>query len=334
MTKPLISIIIPAYNLETLLSKTLDSVLAQSYSNLEIIVVNDGSTDCTGDIINSYSVKDNRIKAIHKENGGVTSARLLGVREATGDWIGFVDGDDYIEPEMYEKLLHNAIAYKADISHCGYQMVFPYRVDYYYNTGCIVKQDRLSGLKDLIQGSYIEPGLWNKLFHKNLFHSLLHGDTIDTSIKINEDFLMNYWLFKASDFAVYEDFCPYHYIVRKNSAANSKINKHKLWDPLRVTQIILGDVPEAVKPVAFERLIRQLINGATMSSTQDPELIKPFRTYARKELRAKQKAVLCGKFSTKLKIMSLWASLWPTSYGFVHTLYAKITGLDKIYDIE
>ena len=136
-----ISVIIPAYNIENYLARTLDSVLAQTYTNLEVIVVNDGSKDGTGAVIDAYAGRDGRIKAIHKENGGVSSARLRGVAEATGDWIGFVDGDDFVEPDMYQRLLDNARIHDAQISHCGYKMVFPSgKIDYYYNSGKLVVQ--------------------------------------------------------------------------------------------------------------------------------------------------------------------------------------------------
>ena len=121
----LISIIVPAYNIEKYIGRCLDSILNQTYKNIEVIVVNDGSSDSTGSIIDDYSRKDDRVKPFHKENGGVSSARILGVNHAIGDYIGFVDGDDYVEPEMFEHLLNNALKYNADISHCGYQMVFP-----------------------------------------------------------------------------------------------------------------------------------------------------------------------------------------------------------------
>lgn len=224
-----ISIIVPAYNIETYLARTLDSVLAQTYRNIEVIVVNDGSKDGTGAVLDHYAAQDHRVKAIHKENGGVTSARLRGVAEATGEWIGFVDGDDLVEPDMYERLLENALKYDADISHCGYRMVFPSRVDYYHNTGKLVEQDHDAGLRDLICGSFVEPALWNKLYRRALFTGIT--EKMDFSIKINEDVLMNYWLFKASRKSVYEDFCPYHYILRPGSAATSKLNEHKLRDP-------------------------------------------------------------------------------------------------------
>ena len=88
---------------------------------------------------------------------------------ANGDYIGFVDGDDTVDEEMFEVLINNAIKYNADISHCGYKMVFPSRIDYYYNTGILVEQDNQLGLKDLIMGSRVEPGLVNKLYKRDLF---------------------------------------------------------------------------------------------------------------------------------------------------------------------
>ena len=327
-----ISIIIPAYNIEKELGRTLDSVLAQTYGNIEVIVVNDGSKDGTGAAMDAYAAKDRRIKAIHKENGGVTSARLRGVAEATGSWIGFVDGDDCIEPDMYQRLMKNALEHGADISHCGYRMVFPNgRVDWYYNTGRLVKQDRISGLEDLISGAFIEPGLWNKLFHKTLFHSLLHDGVIPEDIRNNEDVLMNYYLFKAAKSAVYEDFCPYHYVLRPGSAANAALNVYQLTDPIKVSRMIWQDWPCAV---TLARLTRQLIALATTDAGKNAELIIPNRKAARKELRSLLGKVLNNNIGMKLKIMALWASVWPGSYGFVHRIHDRITGNDKKYDLE
>ncbi len=331
-----ISIIIPAYNLEQYIGATLDSVLAQTEQNLEVIVVNDGSTDGTGRVVENYAEKDNRIKVIHKANGGVTSARLRGVAEAAGEWIGFVDGDDDIEPQMYERLLENALKYKADISHCGYQMVFPNgRIDYYYNTGKIVRQDQMTGLRDLLSGVMIEPGLWNKLYHRKLFRDLLRYGRMPEDIKINEDLLMNYWLFKAAESAIFEDVCPYHYVLRKGSAATSGINEHKLRDPLRVTKILLEDVPPEVEPIVYQRLVYGLIRGATMEKRRAPELIGPYRTDCRKELKSRLMEIVTGKKCTaKVKVLAVWAAIWPASYCWVHKLYARLTGHDKKYALE
>ena len=149
-----ISVIIPAYNVAPWLPRCLDSVLAQTYSKLEIIVVDDGSADNTRQVMEDYAARDGRIRPIFKENGGVTSARLAGVAAATGEWVGFADGDDAIDPDMYRHLLENAHTYDADISHCGHRVEFPDgRVAYVHNTGELRQQDNLTGLRDLLDGS-------------------------------------------------------------------------------------------------------------------------------------------------------------------------------------
>ena len=329
----LISIIIPAYNIESHLPATLDSVLAQTHRNIEVIAVNDGSKDSTGAVIDRYAAQDARVKAIHKENGGVTSARLRGVAEAKGDWIGFVDGDDFVEPDMYERLLENARNHDSDISHCGYQMVFPSRVDYYYNTGRLLEQDHEAGLRDLIEGRFVEPGLVIKLYRRKLFDGL--EEKMDPTIKINEDVLMNYWLFKASRRSVYEDVCPYHYVLRPGSAATSRLNENKLRDPLRVTKAIYADAEETLRSVVLARMARQLIGGASMGIADQPELIKPWRCECRRELRQKLPAILrCSAAGKKLKIMALVAAVCPWCYGLIHRVYAAVSGTARKYDIK
>lgn len=265
----LVSIVIPVYNLVNYLERCVRSVQNQSYSNIEIILVDNGSVDGSYELVDRLASEDSRIIPIHEESQGVTHARLTGVKNANGNWIGFVDGDDLIEPDMYERLLKKALQYNAQISHCGYQMVFDDgRVNYFYNTGHLVQQDKLTGLKDLLDGSYIEPGLCNKLFHKNLFHSLLHDDMMDLSIKNNEDLLMNFLLFKEADKSVYHDFCPYHYIVRQQSASRGIRNSHKTFDPIKVKELILSYAPEELKQEAEKAYITTCISAYSSLSTE------------------------------------------------------------------
>lgn len=233
----MISIIVPAYNLEKYIARTINSILQQTYKEIEIIVVDDGSTDNTWPIIEELASNYSQISAIHTSNRGVTSARITGVKAARGEWIGFVDGDDIIEVDMYQRLLDNANMHHADISHCGYQMIFSDgMVQYYHNTGCLEKHGRVAALKELLSGARIEPGLWNKLFRKKLFEGIL--EVMDASIKINEDLLMNYMLFSNAAVSVFEDFCPYHYMVRSSSASKAKISKNIIYDPIKVKQLI------------------------------------------------------------------------------------------------
>lgn len=112
---PKISIIIPVYNVEQYIQKCIDSILNQTFTDIELILVDDGSADSSDSICDEYASRDNRIKVIHKKNGGVSSARNMGIRAARGDYIGFVDSDDYIDRRMYEVLYKQAIQYNADI---------------------------------------------------------------------------------------------------------------------------------------------------------------------------------------------------------------------------
>lgn len=255
-----ISVIVPCYNIESYLPRCIESILAQTYKNLEIILISDGSTDGTDDVIREYAKKDSRIIPIFKQNSGVSDTRNRGLDIATGDYTGFVDGDDYIEPEMYETLLKNAIENNADISHCGYQMVFPSRVDYYYNTGKKVIQDNKKGIRDIIVGDYVEPGIWNKLYRLNTLKEL----RMPPDIKINEDVIFNFYAFVNSKKSVYEDLPFYHYILRKGSAATSKINQNKLFDPVRVRKEIfeysLKNLDNEIQSVAYSSYLNSIIN--------------------------------------------------------------------------
>ena len=323
MQQPLISIIIPCYNIEPYLAKCLDSVLAQTYQNIEVICINDGSKDETGKILDEYARKDSRVIAIHKENGGVTSARFAGLDVAKGEWIGFIDGDDIIDENMYERLYNN-VTDETDISHCGFKKLLPDDTfDYLYGTGEKIFQDTKQGIKDLIEAKFIEPSLCNKLFRRELFVGL--QDWLDVSIKINEDTLMNFYLFSKARGSVYEDFCPYTYILRESSAA-AAFNQYRLYDPIKVLDIISDGVKEdePLLGTVQDRIAYFLIRGASLSNKRGKEFVKPFRKYARKRLKKELKTILKGKYYTKkTKISALWACIWPASYRWANAIYHK-----------
>ena len=330
----LISVIVPAYNVVDYLAKGLESILAQSYPHIEIIVVDDGSQDGTAQILDQYAdAHPGKIVALHIPNGGVTNARLTGVKAARGEWIGFMDADDYIEPDMYARLIDNARKYQADISQCGYRLIAADETVYYYNTGRLVQQDWQEGLTALLDGSYIEPGLWNKLFHKRLFHSLLHDGLMDTTLRNNEDLLMNYYLFREAKKSVYEDFCPYHYLLRAGSATTNTISEHKLKDPVRAMRILLAATMgnEDQYAAVRKRYIRILCNTATVSLGSQAEMIYPFRREIRRELRRELPDVLMNKhYGIRLKVIALWAGILPDMYAWVHRVHIRINHLDKV----
>lgn len=332
MDTPLISIIVPAYNIAPYLPRCLDSLIAQSYSALEIIVVNDGSTDSTASIIDEYAAKDHRIIAIHKENGGVSSARLAGIAASSGEWIGFVDGDDYAEPEMFAHLLKNALEHNVDISHCGYQMVFPDgHIDLYYGTGDKHLQDHMTGLRDLLQGSFVEPGLCNKLYKRQIVLGFEQSPLWDCSIRINEDVLMNYILFSRAQKSIYEDIPFYHYIQRHGSAANSKKKLQHVRDPLRVMERILEDIrPESpLYPAAYERYLRALMS--TAAQTDWPEERRSAKKLLRRHALEAQRV---SGLSRKFRLMLFGSVYLAPAYKLVRRIYEKRTGINHKYDLE
>ncbi len=258
----LISVIVPAYNAEAWIEKCVYSILNQTYPNVEIILIDDGSTDCTWKVAEQLrEIYPDRIMCIHQPNSGVSKARFIGIQAARGEWIGFVDSDDLIDSDMYERLLSNAVKYDADISHCGYRSIVNggERIHYFYNTGRVVLQSRLQALKDLISGSFIEPSLCTKLFHKSLLPGLMHSVEMDTSIKYTEDLLLNYVLFREAKKAIYEDFCPYQYIVNRASAtrkkANDTVRMRRILDPVQVRRIIYESAEDELKSLCEEKLL-------------------------------------------------------------------------------
>ena len=120
MNKPRISIVVPVYNVEEYLEECIESIIKQSYPNIQIILVDDGSTDSSGLICDKYAQNDSRIEVIHQNNAGVVEARKAGLKRTIGEYVGFVDGDDYIDENMYERLLEYALQENVDIVHTGY----------------------------------------------------------------------------------------------------------------------------------------------------------------------------------------------------------------------
>ena len=125
----LISVIVPIYNVEKYINQCIDSIINQTYKNLEIILVDDGSPDNCGRICDEYAKKDSRIKVVHKENGGVCSARNIGMEKSTGKWIAFIDSDDWIENKYFEIILNEAKKEDVDIVICGYNKIWKNKVE-------------------------------------------------------------------------------------------------------------------------------------------------------------------------------------------------------------
>lgn len=220
----LISIVVPIYNVEKFLEKCIRSIIAQTYINLEIILVDDGSTDSCGMICDEYKKKDNRIKVIHKKNGGLSSARNKGIDIAKGKYIGFVDGDDWIEPQMYRVLYDLVKKDNADLGICGFLRIkeeeASVRVEEIHSKECISGRELLSRIIDY-DTKYIVA--WNKLYKCNLFKKLRYPKG-----KIHEDeFIIHDIAWNCKKVSIISDIL-YNYRIRDNSIMLSKMNIKKL----------------------------------------------------------------------------------------------------------
>ena len=170
--KEKISIIVPIYNVEPLLRRCIDSLLKQTYENLEIILIDDESPDNCGKIIDAYAKMDNRIKVIHQKNAGVCAARNAGLKIATGEYIGFIDPDDWATPDMFEYLYNNAQKYNSAITCCRYYRVIPNKDITVRSDGKLYIYNTEEAIKELVSDFTIRSVFWNKLFKKEIFDGI------------------------------------------------------------------------------------------------------------------------------------------------------------------
>jgi glycosyltransferase involved in cell wall biosynthesis len=219
----LLSIIVPIYNVEFFLEKNIKSILSQTYENIELLLVDDGSTDNSLSICYSFSKIDKRIRVLHKTNGGLSDARNFGIKNSKGDYIGFVDGDDFIEPDMYEALLNASICNNTLISVAGrYKVSSDKKVSMFtLNKG--IKFNSKKAIKLLLQSKFLDSSACDKLFHRSLFDTILFPLN-----KYNEDiFIMVRIIDKAG--SIFHIGSPkYNYVVRENSITNHKFTPKKM----------------------------------------------------------------------------------------------------------
>lgn len=222
-----LSIIVPVYNVERYLCKCIDSILNQSFKDLELILVDDGSIDNSGEICDKYSCKDKRVKVIHKKNGGVSSARNTGLKIANGEYIGFVDPDDWIETNMYERMYNEIIKTNSDIIICNFKKIFENREEKYIYENKSLELNNIEALNELYNIKYIYNFAWNKIYKKSLFDNLKYKE----GFIYEDEFIIHQLLYKSNKVSyIPEHF--YNYYQRKGSIINSGFNIKK-FDKIR-----------------------------------------------------------------------------------------------------
>ncbi len=222
----LISVIIPVYQVEQYLKQCLDSVLCQTYQNLDIILVDDGSRDSSGFICDQYAAKDSRIRVVHKENGGLVSARKAGLRIAYGELIAYVDSDDWIEEDMYMDMYHTMMENQADVVITAHHEHTKVRDRVVYNH---IEAGNYSGEKltkyvfskmlyePSIRKWGLSPACWDKLFKKSVMYN--YQMNVNELIWDGEDHAFVYSALLDSQCICITDKAPYHHRIRENSVA-------------------------------------------------------------------------------------------------------------------
>lgn len=223
MTDKLVSIIVPVYNVEKYLHRCVDSILAQTYTNLEVILVNDGSPDNCPTICDEYVAKDSRVKVIHKENGGVSSARNAGLRIFSGEYLTFIDSDDFVGEKYVESLVENT-ADNIGIVISSYKTVSPdlQFIEYVSGTNTDITvqfNDEFDFSKETINH-----GICCKLFCRTVIDGLAFSE----NIFLGEDTLFNAKAFQKSDFIRYITDASYYYVKYDESLSHGKIAENKL----------------------------------------------------------------------------------------------------------
>ncbi|MFC4620085.1 glycosyltransferase family 2 protein [Camelliibacillus cellulosilyticus] len=229
---PAISVIVPVHNGARYLAECLDSILAQSFTDFEVILVDDGSTDQSGKIGDRYAGRDPRVRVFHKKYGGVSSARNVGIREAQGEYIGFVDCDDRIGRHMYQTLYSLCQKTGSDIAVCRLGREVDGRL---INGGAetfVKEMDNQEAMRELFKGQLYRFSLCNKLFHRRCFERIQFPEG-----RIHEDLATTYKLFARANKVVFTNMIGYIYVKRENSILTSdyragRLDSFTAWDDI------------------------------------------------------------------------------------------------------
>lgn len=299
--KELISIIIPIYNAENFIEKCLNSITNQTYKNIEIILVNDGSTDSSREICDNWSNKDKRIKVIHKKNSGVSETRNIGIDNSTGNYITFVDIDDYIDRNMIEKLYSNIKEEKSDVAICGLIKINENKkIIYKSKEKKIIMNNQMEFLEELLKEKYFIGSLWGKLYRREIIGNfrldkeLRIAEDLDFLIRISEN------IRKVSNIG---ENLYYYYYNTKSTTKNSNYEKYS--DELKVIEKNLNN-KQLKKKTIESRYLRILLNMYYKYKKAEPQKV----AYCKEKIKGFPATTgLSSYFSLKQKIKYILVKL-------------------------
>ena len=324
MNQPLISVIVPVYKAEDYLEKCVQSICRQTYGNLEIILVDDGSPDRCGEMCDAFAKEDSRIRVFHKENGGQSSARNLGLDNMTGEYVGFVDSDDWIDPDMYSRLYELIEKHHAQIACCGVYKDFPNgSVTYFNHLYPGDNQVRIfqthQALREMLQNFRVTYSPCDKLYHRDIWNGLRM-----TEGKIFEDMEILPKLVERAQTVAYDPAPKYHYIMTEVSTIRGTYNLRRMaeadiaWEKAEDYKVRHPELyDEAMgRYIAVCLDIIHKSNGVTECAERRKELIAEMRRALPKDaLQA-----LSGNERLKLSVLRISAP----AYEFMMKTYDRI----------
>lgn len=299
----LISIIVPVYNVEKYIKTCIESLINQSYKKLEIILVDDGSTDNSGKICDQYAEIDSRIIVIHQKNGGAANAKNAGLKVATGEYLTFADSDDYVELDAYESMVSLLLEHNADVVQCGFRQIYSHRSEQY----------TFSGQQQFNEVEYLERYtthwtcglLWDKLYRRELFENIYfeEGHVVD------DEFFTYQGIMKAKKI-VLDSMIVYNYRQRKSSVTGSEKNRLQIiYDKL---DYLVKRRENVVKkyPQLQKRFDRHLVS-MLLWLMDDPAINKGAIEEIKKILRFYKKSFFSSDLSLRQRIYLNWIRVCP-----------------------
>lgn len=320
-----ITVITPVYKVEEYLPRCIESILAQTHTDIELILINDCSPDGSGAICDAYAKKDSRIRVIHQEkNGGVAKARVAGLSVATGEFVGFVDSDDWIEPEMYASMLALIEEHGADIAECSYFNDWQDRREAVEEGGKVTVYSRMEALEEIHSFRIQQDILCSKLFRRD---ALPHFDP-DRVVIIGEDYSVVVRAFEKIDKLVHVAEPYYHYFMRAGSVCNAGYTeRHRgVLENWQEHRIMLSERYPQIKGQITAKMLFQemaILVAMTKNANYDKEAIKIIARDVRKNFFTALKA--------KNKPLSFLGSLCMTfvSPRILMWVYRMTTGRKK-----
>lgn len=318
----LISIVVPVYNISDCVEKCILSLLAQTYENIEIVLVDDGSTDESGDICDKYAKEDARVKVVHKKNGGLSDARNKGIEEAIGEYISLVDGDDFVDKDYIERQYKILEEYGADIAITSHRVIYP-KKEINESTGEKYVDEPEEILRRILYDDGVNLSAWGKLYSAKLFKNIKYPKG-----RLFEDSATTYKLVDVCDKIAVDSIPTYNYVMRPNSIVNESFSTSKMdliTSTKEMTDYVRGKYPKLNKGCDRRMMYAYLstLSQLAKSKTKDKASEQILMSY----IKSNRKKVLKDKNLPKRDRWALRSTFFGFGfYRFAWGIYARMSG--------